>query len=221
MTTDYIPGNDAEFTMWSTAFVNSVKVAQEAYNLTEDEVTALETSANAWESSYTDMFSKRDAARAATVGKDNMRETFEGLLRSISQKIQSDPNVSEELKVDAGLPHRSSSRSPVPVPTSTPIAEIEACNIQEHRLMFTDSLEVHRRRRPHGVFGVEIYAFVGDSAPTSNDQFEMKATVTRMKATFNFTNEQAGKVCYYRFRYINTRGEVGPWSMIYNASILK
>ena len=221
MANSFIPTRDADFDMWANTFVDTVKANADNYGLTPDEIKDLEGGVAGWDTKFSDMFAKREAAKAATVGKDEMRKSFEETLRNISRQIQADPNVSNEMKADAGLPIHSTSRTPVTAPDSAPTAEIDACNIQEHQLKFFDTNNTFRRSRPRGVFGVEIFRFVGNEAPLSDEQYQMVGTVTRMNATVTFGSQQAGQTAWYRFRYINTRGEVGPWSMVYNATVMK
>jgi hypothetical protein len=83
------------------------------------------------------------------------------------------------------------------------------------------ALNVRSRVRPRGVFGIEIWMYCGDEVPVDDGQFKMYTTATRMSANVAFTSEQAGKTAWYQFRYVNTRGEVGPWSMTYSSTVLK
>ena len=69
--------------------------------------------------------------------------------------------------------------------------------------------------------GIEVWMFIGDEAPISDDQFNMYSFATRMSTTVSFTAEQAGKNVWYHFRYVNRRGEHGPWSMVYSSTVTK
>ena len=42
-----------------------------------------------------------------------------------------------------------------------------------------------------------------------------------LKSSGTFSAPEAGKSVWYRFRYINTRGEAGPWSMVYTSTVTK
>jgi hypothetical protein len=45
------------------------------------------------------------------------------------------------------------------------------------------------------------------------------AIETRMPYRADFDPEDVGKVVYFALRWINTRGQAGPWSQIYNAVV--
>lgn len=218
---DYVPENDAQFSVWADSFVATVETNEAGYGLTTDDVAELKALEADWDGKFAELISTRDAAKSATVEKDESRSAYETKIRQLAQKIQNDPAVSEGLKVDAGLPAYSKTRTPVPVPTTSPIAEIDASQIREHFIRFTDSASPNARIRPRGVMGVEVSVAVGNTAPTEDDQFNVYAMSTRMSTKVAFTADQAGQTAWYRFRYINTRGEFGPFSMVYNATVLK
>ena len=218
---DFIPNRDSDFNVWAHAFLTSVEAEPTEYGLTAADITTLQTTVAEWDTSYNEMHQKRDAAKGATVGKMESRSLLEELLRNYARQIQADPKVSDELKADAGLKVHSSSRTPVPDPTTAPVISIDAGTIQQHFLRFTDSISPNSLSRPRGVFGVVIFYHIGTTAPVDDEQFVLHSTATRMKATINFSNADGGKTAWYRTRYINTRGVLGPWSAVYSSTIMK
>ena len=219
MNTRFIPARDGEFDLWARTFTATVKANAAGYGLSAEDITVLQTKTADWETRYSEMFQKREASKAATVRKDDTRGSYEEFLRNLARQIQADPNVDNGMKTDAGLPVRSTARQPAPVPDSAPTVEIETSNVQEHKIRFFDTNNTFRRSRPRGVFGVEIYRYIGDAAPLNDEQYSMYGIMTRMNATIQFSGEDVGKHAWYRFRYVNTRGENGPWTLRYEAMI--
>ncbi len=64
----------------------------------------------------------------------------------------------------------------------------------------------------------EILCYVGPNHPTDQD-FKTVSLATRMTETVNFDSTDSGKMAWYQFRWINSRGEKGPFSPIYNALV--
>lgn len=221
MSNGFIPGSDSQFSTFAQTLTSVIKTDPSVYGIDAAKLTELENGLAAWDGSVSDQALKREASKAATVTKDEERKNLESLIRELNSQIQADPNVPESAIADAGLPVHSTSRTPAPVPTTAPLASIQSCNIQENYIRFSDSQNIQSRVRPRGVMGVEIWMYCGDEAPTDNGQFQMYTLTTRMSATVAFDGTQAGKGVWYRFRYVNTRGDVGPWSMTYTSTVVK
>ena len=211
--TSFVPGPDAEFSVFANGFATTLAANPSAYKLSPEAVTELQNKVSAWDTSFTALHQKRDAAKAATSEKVLRREGAEELIRTLAKLIQADPEIPEPLKVDAGLPEHSKTRTPSTAPVSAPASEIEACNVMRHSIRFIDTDNTLSGARPKGVLGIEIYRFVGNEAPVSYEQYSMYGIVTRMRARVDFTQDDIGMYAYYRFRYVNRVGEVGPWSM--------
>lgn len=182
-------------------------------------VAELTASFNKWDTSYTGSIQQRDAARAAVVSKDENRNGLEEMIRTIARQIQADPNVTDAEKAAAGLPVHSTARTPVAVPTTAPSAVIDRTQVQEHTIRLFDDANPHRRSRPKGVMLCEIIGFVGNVHPTE-DQFRPFGLATRLTKVVSFSASDSGKTAWYRFRWVNRRGEEGPWSETFTAPIL-
>jgi hypothetical protein len=65
----------------------------------------------------------------------------------------------------------------------------------------------------------EIWVKVGDPAPTDPSQCVFLALDTRTPYTADYAGTDAGKVAHYMLRWVNTRGEKGPWSETVSATI--
>ncbi len=129
--------------------------------------------------------------------------------------------VTDALKLDAGLLVHDTQPSPIPMPTNPPAAIIETPNVLENLIRLSDSEFPHRRRRPRGVLGCDIVGFVGNTEPTDMNAFHSMGMATRMTHVVNFDVANGGKTVWYRFRWIGTRGQVGGWSILYSSLITK
>ena len=217
----YVPGNDSIFSTWAGSFVSTVGADIAAYGVSAEELTELQALEAEWNSSFTQLVDKRDAAKAATSAKDSKRQAYESMIRKLAQKMQNDPNVEEFRIIDAGLPAHSTTKTPNPIPTTAPIAAIETCAIREHFIRFTDWESSSSRAKPRGVIGIEVWLHCGEEVPVDDNQYQMYAVSSRMSVSVTFDAEQAGKSVYYRFRYLNSKGQTGPWSMVYSSTVVK
>jgi hypothetical protein len=69
------------------------------------------------------------------------------------------------------------------------------------------------------VAGCEIWGKVGSPAPTDISQMAYVATDSGTPYLAEYTGAQAGQMACYWLRWINTRGEKGPWSEPVSATI--
>ena len=214
----FIPSGDSQFATWAQTLLNVVAAQPVKYGLTAEVITELTSGVETWETSFQSAIQQRDAARAAVVAKDTERKALVEFIRSVARQIQADPNVSDSSKMQAGLPVHSSSRTPAPIPTTSPVVTIEPTQVQEHTIRLMDDENPHRRSRPRGVMSCEVIGFVGNSHPGAGD-FKPFGLTTRMHKIVSFPATDVGKTAWYRFRWINTRGIEGPWSTTYTATI--
>ncbi len=159
-------------------------------------------------------------ARTQCGDTDPIRGYSTLLTRVINKQVQADPSVTNTQRADAGLPVYSTTRNPVPVPTTAPMVHLEAANVQQHVFRFTSAVDAHANVRSTGVKSIQIFGAF-DTAPVSDSDFELLGSTTRMNATLNFPISDAGKSIWYRFRYLNTKDQPGPWTTTLAAIILK
>ena len=84
--------------------------------------------------------------------------------------------------------------------------------------MFT-ALQPDSRAKPAGVQSCEIREQVGGTQPTDPDEMSLLAVETRMPYRADFEQTDIGKTAYFVMRWLNTRGQPGPWSQVYSAII--
>ncbi|QEG21481.1 hypothetical protein [Mariniblastus fucicola] len=214
-----IPNSEADFLIWSKQFVSQVSANPELYFLEADRVTELETELAQYQTAFDDAVKARDESLAATRHKTTLRKAFENNTRVAAKMIQANDKVTDADREAAGVHVAKHSRTPVSVPTTFPVGFVMATDRLEHTLSFSDSDTPTRRARPAGATGCEVYLFVGDDTPQSASKYSFRMLATRSPQRITFTDEQAGKTANYLLRWVNSKGENGPWSQIISATI--
>ena len=149
--------------------------------------------------------------KAAVRAKNERRQELEAVIRRTAKRIQADERVSNPARKDAGLPVHKTSRKPVPAPTTAPFGSVMLTNRLEQSLSFSDS--ENKRKRPAGAIGVEIYMTIGDAmAPVEPADYSFVELCSRGPKLMTFKAEHANKVAHYLLRWVNHKGETGPWS---------
>lgn len=219
MSKDYIPRPDAEFNNWQTRFVNELRASPEAYGLKDSDLESLIHAQIDWQASYQASIESKAALDAANRGKENSRHALERPARALTQQIQKRTVTTDTQRARLGISQPAQARKAAPVPSTRPIARVDTGERLTHIIYFSDEQTPTSKARPEGVIGCEIWNKIGGTAPTDQKElsFVFMDPVAPHKITY--TGEDAGKVAHYMLRWINTKGEAGPWSRTVSATI--
>ncbi|MEZ6129632.1 MAG: hypothetical protein R3C59_13195 [Planctomycetaceae bacterium] len=110
-------------------------------------------------------------------------------------------------------------RTPVPVPHTFPAGSVIATDRLKLTLMYSDVATPTRKAKPYGVRGCEVYVSIADNAPTNPEDYRFAAFSTRPPELLKFKSDEGGKTAHILLRWVNTRGETGPWSQPISATI--
>ena len=216
---DFIPGQDGSFYAWEQNLMTYVTAHLAALGFVIGDIVAAEDAQALYETARAELLPAQSAAQAARAARDAARKNYEAELRKLVRRIQASPLVDDAERAAMGITIPSGAQS-VPAPTSRPVAEIESVEGLRHTLRLTDS-ETGKKARPRGTV-VEVRMAVvphGQPVTANPDELPIVGTNTTSKVVRQFDGADACKTAVYGFRYVNTRGETGPWSTIVSGTI--
>lgn len=216
---DYIPAPDDEFdTFLRDQFPPYVNTNFLALGLVLADNTALQSPTTAWGYSWVALTNANATVEAATMDKDHKRADVEVIVRRLAMKLQSNPAITDAQKAALGITVRKTTKTPVAVPTTVPVlTRVDTSTRCILRLFFADAATPDSKAKPAGVQGCEIREQIGGPAPVNPETMAFLAIETRSPYRADFEAPDAGKTIYFAFRWLNTKGQPGPWSQIYNA----
>lgn len=218
-TNDYIPRSDPEFNVWQGNIILLVDGNAEAWGIPPAEITALKARQTAWATAFTKANNKQNRSAADVQAKNDTRELFEKSLRNfVAQWLSNNNKITDSDRERMSITVKSDTRTPVAVPVSNPIGTIDFSVRQQHSLSFIDSV-THAKAKPDGVQGCEVWMKAGGEPPKVDSEFSYVGTDTRSPYRVSFTVADIGKMVYYRMRWINKRGQTGPWSSTISAVV--
>ncbi|MEX2244544.1 MAG: hypothetical protein WD716_11940 [Fimbriimonadaceae bacterium] len=88
-----------------------------------------------------------------------------------------------------------------------------------HTVNFADEGTPTTKGKPFGVAGAELRYAIGATAPVDPDDYTFVAIDTKTPQIWTFEPSEAGQMAHWVARWINTRGEAGPWSDVVSATI--
>lgn len=132
---------------------------------------------------------------------------------------------------------------PTPAPTTAPIAIAASAGRLSHELRLVDAATPTPRGCPAGVLGAEVWVRLeepkgqrsngqtakveaggtaaGEPADGNADpsSFNFLSLTLRPTLLARFKPGEGGKTAVYMARWVNTRGEKGPWSEVASATV--
>jgi len=217
--TDFIPSSDTEFNVWQGNLITLIDPNVTIWGITAADVTALKAKQTAWTAAFDKASNKQNRSTADVRAKDDAREVYQkGLRNFVAQWLAYNSKVTDSDRERMDITVKSITRTPVAVPATSPIGKIDFSIRQQHTLHFADSSS-NGKAKPEGVHGCEIWMKTGGEAPKVDSDFMYQGIDTKSPYIISFSVADIGKVVYYRMRWINKRGQSGPWSSTVSAIV--
>jgi hypothetical protein len=216
---DYIPSSDAEFDVWQKNLLAIAADNLTAWGIPPADLNAVKSFQTIWAGAWAKACNPQNRTAADVKAKEEARENLKRAVRSfVAGWLASNGKVPDADRVRMGLTVRGASRAAVPVPNTSPVVTVDFSVRLQHTLSFADETTPRLKGKPDGVHGCEVYMKVGD-APGDVSELTYAGTDTATPFVWKFEGDKVGKTAYYALRWVNTRGESGPWSAIVSAVV--
>jgi hypothetical protein len=217
MSTDFLPSPDADFDIWQHNFYTYVNAHLAELGLTAADLAPLAAAQTSWQNAFSSHITAQAAALGARQGKDTARDNFESLTRAFVRRVQAIPSVTDAARASMNI-SVAQGRAPATPPATRPVVSVNTDQRLRHTVNFVDETTPTSKGKPDGITGCEIWNKVGDP-PTGPSQLTYLGTDTRTPYIAEFKETDAGKTAYYMLRWVNSKGEPGPWSQTVSATI--
>jgi len=217
---DYIPSPDVKFNLWQQNLLDNIKENQSAWELKADRLVTLESKQAVWNAAYSKATNKNDRTAADVMGKSIALKDYKKEIREfVSEYLAKSSLVTNSDRARMGLTVRSTTRIASPLPTTYPFATIDFSVRMQHTLCLSDSATPLRKAKPAGIIGCEVWMKIGGAEPKNITELNYTAICTGNYYLAKYDGNQVGLTVYYRLRWVNTRGERGPWGCVISAMI--
>ena len=214
-----IPRPDAAFNESQQVIVTKSTANAAVWNLDNDWLTKVLTPAkNKWDSAWAACQNPATRTPLITFEKNEARKVYEPLLRTLVRNLEYNTKITDEERREMGIVARSTSRTPIAVPTTYPDFTVDTATIRRLTINFRDR-NSERRAKPAGVSGAVIRWALLDKVPTEVAELTQLALDTASPYTMEFAEADRGRRVYICLAWQNTRGERGPWSEIATAIV--
>lgn len=209
------PSKEADLNLYFQAAVPYLVTNATRLGVSSAHQTTATAQLTAWNTVYPASQNTNTRTKSIVENKDIAKENLMTTLRTIYADIPASALTVEDRNT-LNIAERSTTRTPTPVPTTKPIAQVDTSKRLEHTISFTN--EDGSAGKPAGVRGCQIWFKIGDPAIDPSELSYM-TTDTASPYTYHFAGDIAGKNVYYWLRWENTRGETGPWSDVVMATV--
>jgi hypothetical protein len=214
MAASYIPTKDADLANWEDNFSTLITANPTNYGLLAGDAVAIAAAVLLFTNAFTVATNPTTRTSATIATKDAQKAASTVTCRYFAQLIRNNNGVSDALKIGLGLNLPDPTPSPIPPPATSPIITIVAATPLQLTLRYADQNTPDSRRKPDGVTALEL--FVAPSATVIVDPATLpfNGLVTRQPYPVNFVSGDVGKTAYIAGRWVNRKGQVGPWSNV-------
>ena len=219
--TDYVPKPDGGFNDWQDILLTYSSENATAWGIPADVVADGKAKQTVWTVCYAKANNKQNRTAADVLDKNEARGDFEKFLRSfVQQWLAINPKVTDADRLRMGVTVKSTTRTQVPAPTTAPVGAADFSVRLQHSISYYDESSAHSNAKPEGVHGCEIFMKVDGESPKDVSELSYLGVCTASPYTVKFDSSKTGKTAYYQLRWVNTRGEYGPWSTVISAMIV-
>lgn len=218
---DFIPRADADMNVWQGNFVAIAEANLTSWGIPAADFATVKTKQTVWTTAFSKASNKQNRTAADVLAKDDAGDDYKKTIRSfVAQWLANNANVSDSDRTRMGLTVKSGTRTANPVPLTSPVGSVDFSVRLQHTLNFSDEASLRSKAKPEGVHGCEIYMKVDGEAPKDASELTYVSTDTATPAVIKFDGAKVGKMVYYWLRWVNTRGEAGPWSVTLSAMVV-
>lgn len=211
----YIPTRDVDLLAWADNFSAVLAAAPATYALVGGDITLISNLVTAFDTAYALAVNPATRTPATVAGKDSARGAMVPILREYAQLIKANTGISNADKVAAGIHIDDAVPTPVPPPTSVPRLAMNAAFHLTQQLDIRAIETPTSRAKPPGSIALLLFgtkSLLADPVPTDPTVAPFAVLATRNLQTISFASGDVGKRMTYWGRWVNRRGEVGPWS---------
>jgi hypothetical protein len=219
MSNDFIPSSDADLIAWVNNFLAYANANLATFEITAGDLTPVQDAATNFATDFAANKAAQASAQGARQKKDDSRSALLALVRPLARRLQARGTVKDSDRQSLGLKVKSTTRTAAAAPTSRPVATVDTSQRLRHVISFVDEQMPGSRAKPAGAMGCEIWVKVGPTPPVDVSECRYLATETATPYTAEYDGADAGQIAHYLLRWVNTRGERGPWSQTVSATI--
>jgi hypothetical protein len=205
----YPPGREADLITATQTFHDVANVSPTTFSLTALQLTTLASKLSDFQTKWDVCQVPGTRTKVAVSLKDASKADLVSYLRSLVRIVQAAITTTNSMRTDLGIPLRDAIPSTIPVPGVAPILLVT--KVWGHQIsvrLETPGLE--GRTWAPGVYGAQLYTFVGPAPATDEQLWSPQGLTTRTSVIVEFpASVPAGSKVWLTAAFVNPRGQTG------------
>jgi hypothetical protein len=218
---DYIPSTDPEFDLWQKSLMDKIRELMSTWGIDPTKTVDLDSKQSNWNMAFSKASNKQNRTAADVQAKKDALDDYKKEIRSfVAEFLANNSSVSDSDRTLMGLTVKSGTRTAAPVPATSPLGTVDFSVRLQHTLHLSDQATPQSKAKPAGMHGCEVWVKLGGEAPKDASELSYLGISTSYAYTATYEGKQANIMAYYWLRWVNTRGERGPWSTTVSSIIV-
>lgn len=217
---NYIPSTDTDLANWADNFNTLLTASPPTYGLVAGDATAVNTVVVGYLDAYAASIAPTTRTPVTISAKDDAKILMLATVRPFAQNISLNQGIISSDKIAIGVNPRTNTSTKIPIPTTYPVLTIPTALNLGHVLRYRDQLsEPTVKAKPFGATALQLFATASATVIADQTLLAYNANLTKSPATVLWEAGDVGKTAYYAARWVNEKGQQGPWSAIISATI--
>lgn len=212
MPANFYSGREADLASGATNLIATVSMDPERYGVTPERLAAFTEIANAFVEPWKKSIQPSTNTTVVVAEKRAAKKVLKAQCYLMGCTISGTETVSDADLVALRLNGRDK-RNRRPTPSEAPSMYVESVDGRRVNLRICQPNCESRRRKPIGVLGAQIFAFVGEQPATDPSQFTYIKLASRAKTTIVFPdNIKSGSTVWLSAVWLTARGKTSSAS---------
>lgn len=227
-TKPYIPRSDAEFSPFAQQFCNAINNDPARYMMSPADGQWLMQALQRFLAALAVATNNANRTHGTIAAKQDARSILQGLIRDYSAHIRANKGIVDEDKINVGVPPGNIVRKKRRCPTTAPLLNYIGSLPGIDQLVFHDSNTTTSKMKPYGAERLELWRAYSILAGPNAEPMPKKEDAklvgsfkkSKMLIETDLEQEACGARPTYWGRWVGFHGDVGPWSLALNTTIV-
>lgn len=218
-TPDYLPRAYALFFIWQAKFFARLLEKLNSFKMVEADVKELTARKSKFDQSFERASDPNSANRADRAERKKRTAEYKAEIRRVvNEHLRFNSNISDYDRQYLGLTIVDTTPTPASVPVTHPVLKIDFSQPSRHTLHIVDE-EKSGKQKPDGVQQCEVWYRISEEKPEHYSELQYAGVVGKSTFLIEYDSSDEGKKVWYNARWLNTRGQHGPWGAYMSAVI--
>lgn len=216
----WIPAKDSDLEPFALNFSTLLTANPSGYGIAGTDASAVAAAYASWHSSYLLVSDPATKTKVTVAAKDIARGQMLVQIRVYGALIRANQGVSQDNKTALGIHLPDLVPTPVPPPSTFPILSFIGATPGQFTMRYADQNTPDKKHKPAGSILLQVYGATSSTVVSDPSVLPFLSLVGRNPFPLSWSNSDKGKIAYMAARWINRRGEPGPWSAIVTSNVI-